>query len=281
MEHNNLIKKGVVVAVILLFVSVSVIPSTGNRVFFDDITPPVTTCTLNPPEPNGNNSWYVSDVEVTLNATDDMSGVNVTQFRVDGGSIHTYTEPFNISTDGEHTLEYRSIDYAGNVEDWKSVEFKIDQTLPVLDLNYEGEYTINTDIICEVRCMDDTSGIDKVEFYLDESLICTDNEPPYKCIILRAEEKIITAVGLIFNPQFSEENITFFALIVTGVITMPFQPPYGISAKAYDIAGNSGYDSETAPPDENPWGAVFKRLTFLNNYVGYIGIFLINARFNP
>ncbi|UCF13418.1 MAG: right-handed parallel beta-helix repeat-containing protein [Thermoplasmatales archaeon] len=32
MEHNNLIKKGVVVAVIFLFVSVSVIPSTGNIV---------------------------------------------------------------------------------------------------------------------------------------------------------------------------------------------------------------------------------------------------------
>ena len=88
---NNSIKKGVVVAVILLFISVSVIPSTGNRVSFDDITPPVTTCTLDPPEPNGNNSWYVSDVEVTLNATDDMSGVNVTQFRVDWGNIWTYT----------------------------------------------------------------------------------------------------------------------------------------------------------------------------------------------
>ncbi|MBA7636884.1 hypothetical protein ES703_44512 [subsurface metagenome] len=78
MEGNNLIKEGLVVAVILLFVSVSVVPSTGNRISFDDITPPVTTCTLNPPEPNGNNSWYVSDVEVTLNATDDMSGVNTT-----------------------------------------------------------------------------------------------------------------------------------------------------------------------------------------------------------
>jgi hypothetical protein len=32
MERNNLIKKGVVVAVILLFVSVSVVPSTGNIV---------------------------------------------------------------------------------------------------------------------------------------------------------------------------------------------------------------------------------------------------------
>jgi len=43
MEQNNLIKKEVVVAVILLFISVSVIPSTGNIVSFDDNIPPVTT----------------------------------------------------------------------------------------------------------------------------------------------------------------------------------------------------------------------------------------------
>ena len=138
MEHNNLIKKGVAVSVILLFVSVSVVPSTGNRVSFDDITPPVTTCTLNPPEPNGNNSWYVSDVEVTLNATDDMSGVNRTEYRINNGSVKTYTEPFNVSQDREHTLEYRSIDNAGNVEDWKSVEFKIDQTGPEVDIVWEA-----------------------------------------------------------------------------------------------------------------------------------------------
>ncbi len=113
-----MIRKGLAVAVILLFIGMSVVTSTGNRVSFDDITPPVTTCTLNPPEPNGDNTWYVSYVEVILNATDDMSGVNVTQFRVDGGSIHTYTEPFNVIDDGQHTIEYRSIDYAGNVEDW-------------------------------------------------------------------------------------------------------------------------------------------------------------------
>ena len=32
MEKNNLIKKGVVVAIVLLFVSVSVIPSTGTNI---------------------------------------------------------------------------------------------------------------------------------------------------------------------------------------------------------------------------------------------------------
>ncbi|GAH12836.1 unnamed protein product, partial [marine sediment metagenome] len=51
MSGNNLIKKGLVVAVILLFFSVGVVPSTG--LFNDDTTPPVTTISFDPPEPDG------------------------------------------------------------------------------------------------------------------------------------------------------------------------------------------------------------------------------------
>ena len=239
---NNLIKKGIVVAVILLFIIVSVIPSTGNRVSFDDITPPVTTCTLNPPEPNGNNSWYVSDVEVTLNATDDISGVNVTQFRFNGGNIKTYTEPFNVTTDGEHTVQYWSVDNAGNIEDVKSAEFKIDQTKPCIDLTWENPENIY--VIFTATCSDATSGMDRVEFYVDDICQFTDYAPPY-------EWSIEWSTAL--------EDCEFYAY-------------------AYDIAGNDDVDyipgsSYYISSDKY----VFQRLTFPNNYEGYIGRFLISS----
>ena len=244
---NNSINKGVVVAVILLFVSVCVIPSTGNRVSFDDITPPVTTCTLNPPEPNGENGWYVSDVEVTLNATDDMSGVNVTEYRINGGIIKTYTEPFNVTTDGEHMLEYRSIDYAGNVEDWKSVEFKIDQTKPQIDLQWENPD--NTFVIFTADCSDATSGMDYVEFYLNESLMFTDNAAPFEYTIM-------------WSPGLKYAVFT---------------------ATAFDMAGNSETDDISGGiPYLGPTTTLVKprQLTFPNNYTGHMGRFFIRATFD-
>ena len=261
MEGNNLIKKGVVVSVILLFASVSAIPSTGNRASFDDITPPVTTCTLNPPEPNGENGWYVSDVTVTLNATDDMSGVNATYYRINNGEWETYEVPFVINesnyyvieyysvdnegnvedvksasfkvdsvppvttayvvgnsirffaidnmsgvnwiefridggsvqignsitivVDGTHQVDFHSIDVAGNVEPWKSITVTIDYTPPTIEITWEvfGNFICGWQVIFTATCSDATSGMDYVEFYLNDELCFTDDTEPFEWII--------------------------------------------------------------------------------------------------
>jgi hypothetical protein len=253
---------------------------TGNRASFDDITPPVTTCTLNPPEPNGENGWYVSDVEITLNATDDMSGVNVTQFRVDGGGIYTYTEPINITTDGEHTVQYRSIDNAGNIEDWKSVEFKIDQTKPWIYLDWTSDKVDGIwYVIFTPSCGDATSGIDRVEFYKNDLLMHTDNESPYKWNYPPIHTRSYV-IGLIFNPQIIEENVTFFAFIVRvyEIILDDIEDSF-IDVIAYDFAGNSGRDGTHGDPTPRFEKHFFKPLTFPNQYTGRIGLFFINAEF--
>ena len=62
---------------------------------------------------------------------------------------------------------------------------------------------------------------------------------------------VFSAVGLILNPQFSEENFTVFALIVRTMWSMPFFPKSSIIyAIAYDMAGNSAKDelSGISPP---------------------------------
>ena len=273
---NNLIKKGVVVSVILLFVSVSVIPSSRNRVSFDDNTPPVTTCTLNPPEPNGNNSLYVSDVEVTLNATDDMSGVNVTEYRIDGGPIQTYSEPFNVSQDGEHTVQYRSIDYASNVEDWKSVEFRIDQTPPTIDITWELHYENGKwYLIITISCDDATSGVDYVEFYINDGLMFVDDTPPYEIVLIIPSKYSVK--GLICGRQFDEQNVSFYALIIK--IKKYWRSSSTFSVAVYDSAGNVIKEEIkfNVPPIIRIY--LLKRLTFANDYTGRVGIFFINAIF--
>jgi len=91
----------------------------------EDAVPPTTTIQLNGADPV---PTYESPVEVTFEATDDGgSGVEVTQYRVDGEAFTDYAGPFGVAgEDGEHTIEYRSRDVAGNVEETKSVTFEFE-----------------------------------------------------------------------------------------------------------------------------------------------------------
>ncbi|RKY21858.1 MAG: hypothetical protein DRP62_07730, partial [Planctomycetota bacterium] len=96
---------------------------------------PTTTAILDPASPDGCNGWYTSPVTVTLVATDNIA-VEETYYRIDGGSWLKYTAPFTISVDGEHTIDYYSVDSVGNKETVHSVSFKIDSTAPSVSLTY-------------------------------------------------------------------------------------------------------------------------------------------------
>jgi PKD repeat protein len=97
----------------------------------DDVAP-VTEAALSPAAPDGNDGWYRTPVTVTLDATDaGGSGLESTEYALDGGDFEEYDGPITVSEDGEHVVEFRSTDGSGNVEDTKSVEFKIDRNAPV------------------------------------------------------------------------------------------------------------------------------------------------------
>ncbi|MFC3797980.1 heparin/heparin-sulfate lyase HepB [Cohnella sp. GCM10012308] len=98
---------------------------TGYTVSNIDKTAPVTTGTLSPASPDGNDGRYASSVTVSLTASDNASGVAKTEYRVndgpwviDTGSIPPYGE-------GSYDFEYRSIDRAENVESLKSLHFQV------------------------------------------------------------------------------------------------------------------------------------------------------------
>ena len=92
------------------------------RVGLGDTTPPETIIALDGTLVNGT---YISNVQVTLTATDDLSGVASTMYQVDSGSLKAYTAPFFVMTDGAHTVSYYSVDVAGNIETTKNASFTI------------------------------------------------------------------------------------------------------------------------------------------------------------
>src|SRR5437879_12486762 len=62
----------------------------------------------------GENGWYVSDLMVTLSASDSGSDVASTAYRLDGGAWIAYAGPVPISEGGRHRPGVVSVDTAGN-----------------------------------------------------------------------------------------------------------------------------------------------------------------------
>ena len=91
----------------------------------EDKTAPVTTATTDPAQPEGGS--FTGPVTVTLKAVDEDkgSGVDKTEYQLDGGDWTAYTEPVKVTGEGQHTLRYRSTDKAGNVEETKTLTLTI------------------------------------------------------------------------------------------------------------------------------------------------------------
>lgn len=106
----------------------------------DDQTSPTTSISLSGTA--GNNGWYTSDVTVSLSATDNTSGVGVhkTEYSLDNGSTWIeYVSPFTITNESAtNTVQYRSIDYVGNVETTNTETIKIDKTPPEAKITFNG-----------------------------------------------------------------------------------------------------------------------------------------------
>lgn len=69
----------------------------------------------------------VSETHVWLNATDATSGLAATMYRIDGGTWQTYTGVLNITGEGTHTIEFYSVDMAGNSEAAQSLEVEVEE----------------------------------------------------------------------------------------------------------------------------------------------------------
>lgn len=106
-----------------------------------DFTSPVTGAVLS--GTSGASEWYSGAVEVTLTASDALSGIANTFYTVDGGATQTYAVPFTVSTDGNHTVNYWSVDAAGNLEAQHSTAVNIDLGAPSTQASVSSNASAN------------------------------------------------------------------------------------------------------------------------------------------
>jgi hypothetical protein len=115
-----------------------------------DKTAPTTTATAPA-------NWNNTDVTVSLSAADALSGVATTHYRLDGGAQQSGTS-VPISAEGTHTLDFWSVDKAGNTEAANSVKVKIDKTPPSINHVFTPQPNangwLNGDVTVTFTCAD-------------------------------------------------------------------------------------------------------------------------------
>jgi uncharacterized protein YjdB len=158
----------------------SVIGTAIVTVSIEDIIAPVTT--ISGVAENGS---YNNNVNVTLNATDNLggSGVKETFYIINGGPTTTYSAPFVVDTVGPDNVTYWSTDIAGNVEPQNMVNFtiaSINDTIPPMttsDVNENGSYNNSVTVTLNATDNPGGSGINEILYMVNGGPTTTYSEP--------------------------------------------------------------------------------------------------------
>ena len=104
-----------------IFINYTPSPQERSEIF-EDSTPPVTEIVIEGAKFVFKDVTYITPSSlIKFESTDPVvgegaSGVKYTEYRIDGSSWTVYKVPFTITQEGQHTIEYRSVDNVGNVE---------------------------------------------------------------------------------------------------------------------------------------------------------------------
>lgn len=81
------------------------------------------------------NTIYANSAQkFTLNASDDLSNVDYIEYRIDDGPFQKYTGALHVPEEGAHTIVYRAVDKAGNVEVDRVYNVIIDNSQPEIQI---------------------------------------------------------------------------------------------------------------------------------------------------
>ncbi|GLZ00113.1 copper-binding protein [Actinoplanes sp. NBRC 103695] len=146
---------------------------TGGPV--EDTTPPTVTGSVSGNQDD--NGDYVGSATVTVSASDTGSGVAGVEYQVDDTGFEPYTAPVVVSELGDHSVQFRATDNAGNASAVGSVSFTVveqgeeDVTPPTAAHTIAGDKDANGNYIgtatVTVTATDADSGVALIEYNVD------------------------------------------------------------------------------------------------------------------
>lgn len=110
------------------------------------------------------NGWYSGPVGLVIKSTDALAGVKEIRYTLDTNAPAVYAGPVLVPGEGAHTLKYYGIDNADNVEDPRTVEFRIDSSSPAVSYTHTPQANVagwnNTVVTVAFSGDDGLSGIE-------------------------------------------------------------------------------------------------------------------------
>ena len=194
-----------------------------------DGTAPATTASLS--GTSGTNGWYRSSVRITLTATDPLSGVASTFYRVDGGAWKLYSSAPTVSGEGSHTFDYNSTDRAGNAETTHTLSFKIDTVAPSTGPTLQGTLVNGTyyagPVNVTLTATDATSGVASTKYRVDGGSWLT-----------YAEAVAVSGNGTHQFEYYSTDNAGNTE--ITKSVLVPIGGPAQGPVSTMNVSGNAG-----------------------------------------
>ncbi len=171
-----------------------------NIVLEYDPIPPVTTKHVGEPKYGEDDEYVTSNTEITFTATDTLTGVNKTYYRIwyngnwdpspgtgEGidNNFYIYIGDFNLSGECKHYIEFYSTDNAGNNEAVQNQTHRVDETPPTTthSLNpsspsgLNGWYNSSTGLNITLSSTDDKSGVQTIYYKYADGGYQTYTEP--------------------------------------------------------------------------------------------------------
>jgi phosphodiester glycosidase len=218
-----------------------------NFAVYSDAVDPVTTATVNPlPNANG---WNQAAVSVSLEATDLASGLNDTppgwvdllRYSLAGAQpgaetvVTGHSASFGVAAAGVTRVSYSATDAAGNEEDARTLDVKIDGAPPVLSGLPSEEcmlWPANHELqrVAVLRASDTVSGISRGSFQVNATsnepmdpsdVAVTEDEDGGLVVELRAERLGGNKSGRVYNLTVTAQDLAGNEATRTATCTVP------------------------------------------------------------
>ncbi len=139
------------------------VSATVSGIHIDRTAPTTTVASISGTQ--GSNSWYTSAVTVNLSAHDSLSGLLETDSRINNGAKQVGSS-IRLVPSGTYTVEYWSVDRAGNEETHNFLTVKVDTKGPTVTMTAPGNNstTTNSKPTLSATATDKCSGVASVQF---------------------------------------------------------------------------------------------------------------------
>ena len=248
---------------------------------------------------DGYNNYINDKVKFQISDIDNIMQDQIF-YNVDKGQDQKYTEPFTISEEGSHLVQYYSVDKMGNKEIIKSVNVIVDKTAPEVTVTIKAPFAKTGDKIYAsekfsyeytISAKDNIVGVASVEYAIENNEYKEYMKPftinalaPAK-ITINAEDKVGNLTKKFLTKVVDENGVILGESLEDIVVTIDKTAPV-VEIKAdkelfkkdnTNVASKEYKYTLTASDQESGIKSIYYRIDNKNEFILYTGELQFNS----